>query len=107
MNHIMGKIAVGHIETADADDTCLRVGTFVHVGAVAARLIQLISFVTDTAEHAVNVLTAAEHAQVVEHAALIDVCGKIGKCYQIYLHKDTGESRGPIWGWRQLLAGRT
>ena len=46
----------------------------VDVGAVAARLVQLEALVADAAEHAVDVLALAEHAQVAEHLTLVDVC---------------------------------
>ena len=56
--------------------TCLRIDALVHVRAVATGLVQLVALVTDTAEHAIDVLAAAEHAEIVEHAALVDIYGE-------------------------------
>lgn len=42
--------------------------------AVSTSDVQLVSLVTDTAEHAKDVLTLAVHTQIREHVAFIDVC---------------------------------
>lgn len=54
--------------------TRLRILTFVDVGTVATRFVQLESFVANAAEHAVDVLALAENAEVTEHQTLVDVC---------------------------------
>ena len=67
-----------------ADVTALRVDTvavlaglgiftFVDVGTVAAGLVQCESLVADATEHAVNVFTLAEDAQVAEHLTLVNI----------------------------------
>jgi len=45
----------------------------VHIGAVATGTIQLVTFVALAAEHAEDILAMAEHAQITEHIALVDV----------------------------------
>lgn len=55
----------------------LRAFALVHVGAVAAGAVQLVALVALAAEHAEDVLAAAEDAQVAEHVALIDVHARL------------------------------
>ena len=61
----------------------LRVFTFVDVGTVTARLVQLESLVADATEHAVDILALTENAQVAEHQALVDVCIKQTNTHQL------------------------
>ena len=42
--------------------------------AVSASDVQLVTLVTDAAEHAKDILTLAVHTKVGEHVAFIDVC---------------------------------
>jgi len=51
----------------------LRILALVDIRAVATGLVQLESFVTNAAEHAVDVLALAENTQVAEHQTLVDV----------------------------------
>lgn len=53
--------------------TGLRIFTLVNVRTVSARTVQFVALVALAAEHTEYVLAAAEHAQVAEHFALVDV----------------------------------
>lgn len=57
--------------------TGLRTFALVHVGAVAAGAVQLVALVAFAAEHAENVLAAAENAQVAEHLTFVDVYARL------------------------------
>lgn len=51
----------------------LRTLALVYVGTVAAGTVELVALVALAAEHAEDVLTAAEDAEIAEHVTLIDV----------------------------------
>lgn len=51
----------------------LRVLALVNIRAIAARLVQSEALIANAAEHAVDVLAFAEHAEVAEHLALVDI----------------------------------
>lgn len=55
----------------------LRALAFVHVGAVAAGAVELVTVVALAAEHAEDVLAATEHAQITEHVALVYVDARL------------------------------
>lgn len=55
----------------------LRALAFVHVGAIAAGTVQLVTLVALAAEHAEDVLAATEHAQITEHFALVYVHARL------------------------------
>lgn len=55
----------------------LRALAFVHVGAVATGTVELVALVALAAEHAEDVLAAAEDAEVAEHIALVDVNARL------------------------------
>lgn len=55
----------------------LRALALVDVGAITAGTVQLVALVTLAAEHAEDVLTVAEDAQVAKHLALVDVYARL------------------------------
>lgn len=55
----------------------LRTLALVHVSAIAAGTIEFVTLVTLAAEHAEDIFTVTENAQVAEHLALVDVYARL------------------------------